>query len=256
MQNSGYMTDALGSTLALTDATGTVNSQYSYEAYGNTTASGTTSDNAYQYTGRENDGTGLYYYRARYYDSQTSRFISQDPIGFGGGVNQFGYVGGDPVSFVDPSGNNPLIIGAVIGGIAGGVGAYNSNGGHVDGSVVAGVAVGAISGAASSIGLGFLGPVVGNFASVALGSASGGLGNAVGQIAGQMVNGKSYACSVVDRKQAAVQAGVGALSAVYGVASAIGAVAEVAPSLSAATSSAAGIWLNFLVPQSLGGLLP
>ncbi|WP_124949928.1 glycohydrolase toxin TNT-related protein [Sulfuriferula thiophila] len=99
-----YMTDALGSTLALTDATGTVNTQYSYEAYGNTTQSGTVSDNAYQYTGRENDGTGLYYYRARYYDTQTSRFISQDPIGFGGGVNQYTYVNGNPVSLVDPLG--------------------------------------------------------------------------------------------------------------------------------------------------------
>jgi RHS repeat-associated protein len=93
-KSDNYLTDALGSTLALTDTTGAVNTQYSYEAYGNTTQSGTTSDNAYQYTGRENDGTGLYYYRARYYDTQTSRFISQDPIGFGGGVNQFAYVGG------------------------------------------------------------------------------------------------------------------------------------------------------------------
>jgi RHS repeat-associated protein len=103
-KSDNYLTDALGSTLALTDTTGAVNTQYSYEAYGNTTASGTASDNAYQYTGRENDGTGLYYYRARYYDTQTSRFISQDPIGFGGGVNQFAYVNGNPLSRIDPYG--------------------------------------------------------------------------------------------------------------------------------------------------------
>jgi RHS repeat-associated protein len=111
-KSDNYLTDALGSTLALTDTTGAINTQYSYEAYGNTTQSGTTSDNAYQYTGRENDGTGLYYYRARYYDTQTSRFISQDPIGFGGGVNQFAYVHGNPISLVDPLGldsNNPPI---------------------------------------------------------------------------------------------------------------------------------------------------
>jgi RHS repeat-associated protein len=105
-----YMTDALGSTLALTDETGSVATQYTYEAYGNTTQSGAGSDNAYQYTGRENDGTGLYYYRARYYDTQTSRFISQDPIGFGGGVNQFGYVKGNPISFIDPRGLETTIV--------------------------------------------------------------------------------------------------------------------------------------------------
>jgi RHS repeat-associated protein len=107
-KSDNYMTDALGSTLALTDATGAINTQYSHEAYGNTTQSGIVSDNAYQYTGRENDGTGLYYYRARYYDTQTSRFISQDPIGFGGGVNQFAYVEGNPIGKVDPSGLKPV----------------------------------------------------------------------------------------------------------------------------------------------------
>lgn len=47
------------------------------------------------YTGREWDKeTGLYYYRARYYDPIEGRFISKDPIGFAGGdVNLFGYVG-------------------------------------------------------------------------------------------------------------------------------------------------------------------
>ena len=106
--SQSYLTDALGSTLALSDANGNLTTQYSYEAYGNTTASGTTSDNAYQYTGRENDGTGLYYYRARYYDTQSSRFISQDPIGFGGGVNQYTYVEGNPIGKIDPSGLKPV----------------------------------------------------------------------------------------------------------------------------------------------------
>jgi YD repeat-containing protein len=60
-----FLDDALGSTLALTDSTGTIQTQYTYEPFGNTTASGQGSSSAYQYTGRENDGTGLYYYRAR-----------------------------------------------------------------------------------------------------------------------------------------------------------------------------------------------
>lgn len=38
-----------------------------------------------KFTGRENDGTGLYFYRARYYNPTYQRFIAQDPIGFAGG---------------------------------------------------------------------------------------------------------------------------------------------------------------------------
>lgn len=75
-----YQQDALGSVIALTDETGTIKTQYAYDPYGNTTAIGEPSDNSFQYTGRENDGTGLYYYRARYYSPELQRFISEDPI--------------------------------------------------------------------------------------------------------------------------------------------------------------------------------
>jgi len=50
---------------------------------------------------------GLYYMRARYYDAEVGRFISEDPIGFQGGLNLYAYVGGNPVSLVDPSGLGP-----------------------------------------------------------------------------------------------------------------------------------------------------
>lgn len=99
-----FLTDALGSTLALTDASGTVQNQYAYEPYGKATQSGAASSNAFQYTGRENDGTGLAYYRARYYAPGKGRFIAEDPIGFGGGVNVYGYVDGNPLSSIDPLG--------------------------------------------------------------------------------------------------------------------------------------------------------
>jgi RHS repeat-associated protein len=70
-----------------------------------TTLSGTPSDNRQQYTGRENDGTGLYYYRARYYHAGCARFISEDPIGWASGqTNNYAYVGGSPVMRRDPSG--------------------------------------------------------------------------------------------------------------------------------------------------------
>jgi RHS repeat-associated protein len=74
------LTDALGSTVALTDPTGVVLTEYTYEPFGRTTITGAATDNPFQYTGRENDGTGLYYYRARYYSSSIQRFISEDPI--------------------------------------------------------------------------------------------------------------------------------------------------------------------------------
>lgn len=100
-----FLTDALGSTIALTDASGAIQTSYSYEPYGATAASGSTG-NAYQYTGRENDGA-LYYYRNRYYSPGFQRFISEDPIGLKGGVNIYAYVRGNPISLLDPSGLSP-----------------------------------------------------------------------------------------------------------------------------------------------------
>ena len=99
-----YLTDALGSTVALTDSTGTNIDQYSYSPYGMLAASGSNS-NPYTYTGRESDGLGLYYYRARYYNPTTGRFLSEDPMGFAGsGTNLYAYAGDDPIDFSDPFG--------------------------------------------------------------------------------------------------------------------------------------------------------
>ena len=57
---ANFLTDALGSTLALTDPSGNTLASYTYEPFGNTTATGS-SASTYQYTGRENDGTGVYF---------------------------------------------------------------------------------------------------------------------------------------------------------------------------------------------------
>lgn len=83
------LTDALGSTVALGDGTGTLQTQYTYEPFGFTTQTGSASTSSYKYTGREDDGTGLMYYRARYYQSRLQRFISEDPITFEGGRCEF-----------------------------------------------------------------------------------------------------------------------------------------------------------------------
>lgn len=98
-----FLTDALGSTLALTDASGAVRQTYAYEPYGEVASSGD-SDNPYQYTGRENDGTGLYYYRARYYSPGMKRFIAEDPMGLDAGLNEYAYVNGSPTNRNDPYG--------------------------------------------------------------------------------------------------------------------------------------------------------
>jgi RHS repeat-associated protein len=57
------------------------------------------------FTARERDAeTGLYYYRARYYDPALARFLSEDPIGLAGGINLYAYAENDPVNRRDPSG--------------------------------------------------------------------------------------------------------------------------------------------------------
>src|SRR5690242_1492236 len=62
----------------------------------------------FQYTACEADAeTGLYYYRARYYDSNSGRFLNEDPVGFQGGINSYRYVLNDPTDITDPSGLCP-----------------------------------------------------------------------------------------------------------------------------------------------------
>lgn len=101
--SESYLTDALGSTLELRNAAQAQTVQYTYDPYGNTSAS-TTSTNTLKYTGREQDLTDLYYYRNRYYMPSISRFISEDPIGLAGGVNLYGYVVNNPVNLIDSLG--------------------------------------------------------------------------------------------------------------------------------------------------------
>ena len=108
-----FLVDALGSTLALTDSSGAVQTQYTYEPFGKATAGGSSNSSTYQYTGRDNDGTGLYYYRARYYNPTLGRYLSEDPIGFDGdGTNFYAYVDNNPIILIDPSGLTHCVGGA------------------------------------------------------------------------------------------------------------------------------------------------
>ncbi|MFQ5904601.1 MAG: RHS repeat domain-containing protein, partial [Candidatus Binatia bacterium] len=99
-----YLADVLGSILALTDPTGTVTTRYDYDPFGRTTLEGTQSSNPFQYTGRENQAAGLYYYRARYYSATLHRFLSQDPLMMSGDPNLYMYAENSPVNAGDPLG--------------------------------------------------------------------------------------------------------------------------------------------------------
>ncbi len=112
---SYYHADGLGSVTALTDTTGAVVERYTYDVYGQpriTNASGTVlTQSAYGnrslFTGREYDQeTGLYCYRARYYDPRLGRFLQRDPVGYSTGLNLYSYVDNNPLNWTDPLGLN------------------------------------------------------------------------------------------------------------------------------------------------------
>jgi RHS repeat-associated protein len=102
---SYYEADGVGSTTSLSNSTGTVANTYTFDAFGKLTASTGTLKNPFLYTGREADSeTGLYYYRARYYDPSVGRFISEDPLGFQSGPNYYSYTRNSPTTLIDPKG--------------------------------------------------------------------------------------------------------------------------------------------------------
>ena len=109
---SYYEQDGLGSITSLTGSSGTTANTYIYDSFGNLSGSTGSLANPYRYTGREFDTeTGLYYYRARFYDTVAGRFLSEDPIDFGGwerGANLYLYVSNDPVNLIDPTGETSM----------------------------------------------------------------------------------------------------------------------------------------------------
>lgn len=100
-----YHQDGLGSVTDLTDSAGATAKSYAYDAYGTIVDQTGTVEQPYTYTGREFDSeSGLMFYRARYYDPLTGKFLQKDPIGLAGGINLYGYVGSNPVNAIDPMG--------------------------------------------------------------------------------------------------------------------------------------------------------
>ena len=139
-----YLVDALGSVIAQAKDDQSIQNYYGYSAYGESQTLGPDEGNAIQYTGREVDGTGLMYYRARYYDAVLKRFVGEDPIRMLAGPNFYTYTAGSPTNATDPTGEwVHIAVGAAIGGISGFAGAYVT-GGNVWYGAAAGATVGAL----------------------------------------------------------------------------------------------------------------
>jgi RHS repeat-associated protein len=105
---SYYSADGLGSITSLSNAAGALAQTYTFDSFGNQTASSGSLTNPFRYTGREFDSeTGLYFYRARYYDPAAGRFLSEDRVGFEAGTNFYPYVRNSSPNFWDPRGTQP-----------------------------------------------------------------------------------------------------------------------------------------------------
>src|SRR5258708_337937 len=113
---SCYQADGLGSITSLSNGTGALANTYAYDSFGKLTASTGTLTNPLQFTGREFDQeTGIHYYRMRYYDPNSGRFISEDPAAFDlRWPNLYPYVNNSPTGLVDPSGLSPQVLGPFI----------------------------------------------------------------------------------------------------------------------------------------------
>lgn len=99
--------DPRGSVAAVTDVAGATIGEYAYDPYGRVLASTGGLANEVGFVGLHGvltDENGLAHMQARYYDPQLRRFLTEDPLGIAAGSNIYAYVGGDPVSRIDPSG--------------------------------------------------------------------------------------------------------------------------------------------------------
>ena len=103
-----YHYDGIGSTVAISDSTGAIVNRYAYDPFGQVVNQEETIPNPFKYVGQfgvMDEGNGLLYMRARYYDPEAGRFISKDPMGCAGGdINLYSYVANNPVNGIDPWG--------------------------------------------------------------------------------------------------------------------------------------------------------
>ncbi|HSY58577.1 MAG TPA: RHS repeat-associated core domain-containing protein, partial [Terriglobales bacterium] len=158
---SYYEADGLGSVTSLSGSSGSLANTYTYDSFGNLTASTGSVTNRFQYTAREFDSeSGLYYYRARYYDPNAGRFLSEDPLRYWADVNFYPYTYSNPTNLQDPSGKIvwvPVIVGlagAGVGGFIEGRKAYEcgAHGFELAEAIGRGAAAGAVGAIAGLLG--------------------------------------------------------------------------------------------------------
>ena len=116
------ITDHLGSVrLVVSSSTGAVVQRIDYDEWGRVTSDSNPGFQPFGFAGGVYDAdTGLVRFGARDYDAETGRWTAKDPIRFDGGdSNLYTYVGGNPVSYVDPTGE--IVVNAVGAGVAAGV---------------------------------------------------------------------------------------------------------------------------------------
>lgn len=189
-----YLKDALGSVTDITNSSGEIVQRYDYESFGkirsvkdaigNDIASSPLVKTSFTFTGREwDEESGLYYYRARYYDPNIGRFIQRDP--HPGVIGQpvthnskFIYGNNSPTNFVDPSGQLAWFIAiplmsALAGAISGGIFAA-IQGGDILAAIGSGAIGGLVTGTGAVVGIWAAGGVA------AIGTTAGMLGGALG----------------------------------------------------------------------------
>lgn len=193
-----YHYNATGSTVAITDSNQAIINKYVYDPYGNIGSQVEAIPQPFKYVGQYGvmaEPNGFYYMLARYYDPQVGRFISEDPLSFGGGdVNLMAYVQNNPINFVDPEGTLPLyaIIPGVGGTINGAFETYNTCKNGCD-----------FKAGAQAFGKGFAAGAAGTSAAfllrnpVAAGAANGFVSNVASQYFAGTTNAKDLTVSTV-----------------------------------------------------------
>jgi len=104
-----FQADGLGSITSLTSPPATIVATYNYDSFGNLSSFSGSQTSPLRYTAREFDEeASLYYYRARYLDQTTGRFLSEDSLRYAEGVNFYSYVRNNPTILTDPMGHEIL----------------------------------------------------------------------------------------------------------------------------------------------------